>query len=153
MSNLINFKYNRITGMWSRILLLADGKRNPYQNEVMLTPVNLAGYPRNWDEVAEINVVKYFHPQLPDDVSYYHELPSDVEREMLSNLPYNVWDILVQKDIRLVHVALPSGFIVKGKDCISNFDELMNPLATVGSSELGAELKASLFGKDIRHVE
>jgi len=145
--NQINFKYNRITGMWSRILLLSDGKDIPYQNEVMLTPVNLAGYPRNWDEVAEINVVKYFHQQLPDDVSYHHRLPSDVEKEMLENLSYNTWSLLVQKEIPLIHVRLPSGFIVKGKDCIPEFKELINPQNTVGNSELGDWLKMCLFGK------
>lgn len=143
----VNFKYNRITGMWSRILTLSDGKRYPYQNEVMLTPVDIAGYPRNWEEVAEINVVKYFHQSLPDDVSYYDSLPLDIEREMLENLPYRVWDILVQKEIPLIHVTLPSGFIVKGKVCVSGFKELMHPLHTLGSAELGESLKSSLFGK------
>lgn len=143
----INFKHNRITGMWSRILLLSDGKDVPYQNEVMLTPVQLAGYPRNWKEIAEVNVVKYFHQHLPDDVSYYHTLPGDIEREMLENLPYHIWDFLVQKDIPLIHVALPSGFIVKGNVCVVGFKQLMNPVSTVGNEELGAELKARLFGK------
>ncbi|AEV89659.1 hypothetical protein OBP_222 [Pseudomonas phage OBP] len=145
---LSKFKYNRITGMWSRILLLSDGKNNPYQNEVMLTPVELAGYPRTWDEVAELNVVKYFHQQLPNDVSYYSELPSDIEHEMLENLPYRVWDVLVQKDIPLIHVTLPSGFIVKGKVCVSGFKELMEPQHTLGSEALGNQLKSSLFGKE-----
>lgn len=145
----IKFKYNRITGMWSRILLLSNGKDVPYQNEVMLTPVQLAGYPRNWDEVAEFNVVKYFHQQLPDDVSYYSELPLDIEREMLENLPYRVWDILVHKDIRLIHTALPSGFIVKGSECISGLEELLNPAVTLGSAEFGEQLKAALFNKGV----
>lgn len=144
---LTKFKYNRITGMWSRILLLSDGKHVPYQNEVMLTPVDIAGYPRTWEEVAEVNVVKYFHQQLPNDVSYYHELPSDVEHEMLENLPYRVWDILVQKEIPLIHVTLPSGFIVKGSVCVSGFKDLMNPQNTLGNEALGAQLKSSLFGK------
>lgn len=149
----IKYKYNRITGMWSRVLLLSNGKNIPYQNEVMLTPVNLAGYPRTWEEVAEINVVKYFYPQLPDDVSYYSQLPSDVEHEMLENLPYRVWDILVQKDIPLIHVTLPSGFIVKGEVCISGFKELIKPQNTVGNDELGSWLKMCLFGKGENHAQ
>ena len=149
----IKYKYNRITGMWSRVLLLSNGKNIPYQNEVMLTPVNLAGYPRTWEEVAEINVVKYFYAQLPDDVSYYTALPSDIEKERLENLPYHIWSLLTQKDISLIHVTLPSGFIVKGEVCISGFKELIKPQNTVGNDELGSWLKMCLFGKGENHAQ
>lgn len=150
---LTKFKYNHVTKMWSRILLLADGKNTPYQNEVMLTPVQLAGYPRSWKEVAEVNVVKYFHQQLPDDVSYYQELPSDVEKEMLENLDYHIWQLLVKKHIPIIHVALPSGFIVKGETCVVGFKDLIKPFNTMGNDELGNWLKHNLFGKEKQDVQ
>jgi hypothetical protein len=143
------FKYNKRTGVYSRILLLSDGKHQPYQNEVMLTPVQIPGYPRNWKEIEEINIVKYFHETLPDDIEYYNELPSDIDRSISSSVPNHIYEILVKKDLNLMHAVLGSGFIRKGKDCIVGFDEMLNPLATVGNDQLGAELKAKLFGKAV----
>lgn len=147
MSN--KFKYNKRTGVWSRILLLSDGNMFPYQDEVMLNPVNIAGYPRTWEEIEEVNVVKYFHQTLPDDIEYHHMLPSDIEREMLDNLSYRIYTLLVHKltseDIR--HAVLASGRITKGKNAIRGFDTMKIPLATVGNDLIGYHLKAQLFGK------
>lgn len=125
------FKYNFVTKVWSRVLLKSDGNKIPYQNEVMLTPTQLAGYPRTWDEISEINLVKYFHDHLPEKVRYFDQLPSDVKILVSNNVPYHIWKIIIQQDIQLIHVVFPSAFIIKGKDGMRDYDKLVNPSSSV----------------------
>lgn len=115
------FKYNKITQVWSRVLLRSNGKDIPYQNELILTPApDIAGFPKTMDDIKKLNFVKYFHQNQPQEVLYFPALPNSVNRRLMESTSGHMYETLMHLnfDHRLIHIHMPSGFIVQAKDCV-----------------------------------
>lgn len=122
------FKYNKITQVWSRVLLRSNGKDAPYQNELILTPApNIAGFPKTIDDIKKLNFVKYFHQSQPREVLYFPELPFSVNRRLKENTSGSMYETLMYLDFtdRLIHIHMPSGFIVEAKECVRAARDLL----------------------------
>lgn len=122
------FKYNKVTQVWSRVLLKSNGKDIPYQNELMLTPApTLAGFPKTMDDIKKLNFVKYFHQSQPEEVLYFPSLPNSVDRQLIENTSGSMYETLIHLnfDHRLIHLHMPSGHIVQAKDCVRLARELL----------------------------
>lgn len=115
------FKYNLLTKVWSRVLTKSNDGDIPYQNELMLTPApDLAGYPKTMKDIKKLNFVKYFHFTQPEEVLYRPTLPTHVIDSLKASVDEAMFDTLVNLnfDHRLIHINMPSGFIVEGKACV-----------------------------------
>lgn len=126
--NQYKFKYNKLTEVWSRVLLKSNGKDIPYQNELMLTPAsNLAGYPKTMEDIKKLNFVKYFHQHQPEAVLYFPALPNSVNRRLMECFSGSMYETLLHLDFDklLVHIHMPSGFIVQAKDCVRGARDLL----------------------------
>lgn len=123
------FKWNKDTNVWSRVLLKSDGKKIPYQNELILTPPSspVNGYPMSWPKVEELWVVKFFHQVQPKKVVYFDEAPAWLVELISQSVSRQMTEILLHADLtdRLIHTHLPSAIPVKGKRCITDYDELI----------------------------
>lgn len=115
------FKYNKITQVWSRVLLRSNGKDVPYQNELILTPApDIAGFPKTMGDIKKLNFVKYFHQHQPQEVLYFPTLPNSVNRRLMESCSETMYSTLIHLDFtdRLIHIHMPSGFIVPAKECV-----------------------------------
>lgn len=122
------FKYNKITQVWSRVLLRSNGKDIPYQNELILTPApDIAGFPKTMDDIKKLNFVKYFHEAQPEEVLYFPALPNSVNRRLMESTSGHMFEVLIHFKLndRLIHDHMPSGFIVQASECLQGARDLL----------------------------